>query len=80
MKNKYWIQKVKTKKGALHRQLSIPENEKIPFTLLDKIIAAKPGETIKNPTKTGKKTYKVTKLIEKRANYARNLKNISKKK
>jgi hypothetical protein len=29
-----WIQKSKMKKGALHRQLGIPEDERIPIALL----------------------------------------------
>lgn len=74
-----WIQKIHLKKGALHRMLGIDKDDKIPMTLLNKIIAAKPGQTITNPTKKGKKKIKVTKRLEKRANLAKNLKNISKK-
>ena len=32
-----------------------------------KIIAAEPGDVIKNPTKIGKKSIKVTKLLEHRS-------------
>lgn len=73
-----WIQRVKPKKGALSRQLGIPEKENIPMTLLNKIIAAKAGQTIINPTKTGKRRIKVTHLLERRSILARNLKNIRK--
>lgn len=74
-----WIQKAHPKKGALSRQLGIAEKYDIPMTLLDKIVASKPGETIRNPTKSGKRTIKVTHLLERRAILARNLKNINKK-
>ena len=71
-----FIKKIGIKKGALSRQLNIPEKENIPMTLLDKIIAAKPGQTIKNPTKSGKKRIKVTRLLERRSILARNLKRL----
>lgn len=32
-----WIQKAIKKKGALHRQLGIPQSKKIPVSLLKKI-------------------------------------------
>ena len=74
-----WIQKIHLKKGVLHRQLGIPQDTKIPVSLLNKIIAAKPGDVITNPSGKGRKRIKVTRVLEKRANLARNLKNISKK-
>lgn len=77
--NKKWIQKTGIKKGALSKQLGVPEEKNIPFTLLDKIIKAKAGETIKNPTKTGKKVIKVTRKLERRAILALNLKRIKKR-
>ena len=77
---KGWIQEAIEKPGTLHRQLGIKKDEKIPFKLLNTIINAKAGDTITNPTKTGKRTIKVTRLLERRAILARNLKNISKKK
>ena len=74
-----WIQKAHPKKGhLLHKQLGIPIDENIPFTLLNEIIIAKAGQTITNPTKVGKKRIKVTRLLEHRAIFARNVKNISK--
>jgi len=74
-----WIQKIRLKKGVLHKALGIPKDKNIPISLLNKIIAAKPGDTITNPSKLGKKRIKVTHILEKRANLAKNLKNISKK-
>ena len=74
-----WIQKLHLKKGVLHKQLGISKDEKIPMSLLNKIISAKSGEVITNPTNKGRKRIKVTRLLEKRANLAKNLKNISKK-
>ena len=73
-----WIQKIHIKKGALHRQLGIPKDRKIPLALLNKIISAEAGQTIKNPASVGKKKIKVTRQIERRAILARNLKNIKK--
>jgi len=75
-----FIKKIKIKKGALSKQLGIKEKDKIPMTLLNKIIRAKAGDTITNPTKTGNKKIKVTRLLERRAILAKNLKNISRKK
>lgn len=64
------------KKGALHKELGISEKNKIPMTLLNKIIAVEIGQTISNTTKTGKKRIKVTRLLKSRAVLARNLKRI----
>lgn len=74
-----WIQNIHMKKGSLSRQLGIPVEKNIPKTLLNKIVSARPGETIKNPTTLGKPTIKVTRLMERRAILARNLKNINRK-
>ena len=71
---KKFIKKIRIKKGALSRQLNIPEEENIPMSLLNKIISAKAGQTITNPTKTGKRRIKVTRLLERRSILARNLK------
>lgn len=70
-----WIQKTKIKRGRLSRQLGIPEKKNIPMTTLNRIIKAKPGQTISS----GKKKIKVTRLLERRAIMARNLKRISKR-
>lgn len=41
---KKWIQKMHMKKGALHKQLGVPEGEKIPEGKLEK--AAEKGGTL----------------------------------
>jgi len=69
-----WIQKAGIRKGALSRQLGIPEEENIPITLLRKIQYAEIGDTIQNPTKSGKRTIKVTRLLKRRAVLAVTLK------
>jgi hypothetical protein len=76
-RKKLWIQNLKLKKGSLSRQLGIKEEDNIPIALLDKIIKAKSGEVIINPTKKGKRRIKVTRLLERRSILARNLKRIS---
>ncbi len=74
-----WIQKIRLKKGALHEQLGIQKKDKIPLVLLNKIISAKAGDTITNPSSKGKRRIKVTHKLERRAILARNLKNIGKR-
>lgn len=74
------IKKLNLKKGALSRQLGIMQKDNIPMTLLDKIISARAGDTITNPTLMGKRRIKVTRLLERRAILARNLKNIRRRK
>jgi len=69
-----WIQKAVRKRGALSRQLGIPEEKNIPITLLEKIKKAKIGSTVRNPTEQGKKRIKVTRLLKKRAVLAHTLK------
>jgi len=71
---KRWIQKTKLKHGALSRQLGIPISEDIPMKLLNAIRTAKIGGTVSNPTKSGKRTFKVTRLLKKRAVLAITLK------
>ncbi len=75
-----FIQRIKLKKGALSRQLGIPIKDDIPMSLLNKIISAKAGDTIRNPTKTGKRRIKVTRLVERRAIFARTLKRFKRRK
>ena len=76
-RKKKWIPKLK--KGALHRQLGIPQKVKIPITLLRKIKKAKIGSKIKNPTKVGKKVIKVTRLLKQRAVCAFTLRGFTKR-
>lgn len=71
-----WIQRTHMKKGALSKQLGVPLKKNIPITLLNKIVSAKAGQTISNPTKVGHKKVKVTRLLERRAILAKNLKSI----
>jgi hypothetical protein len=53
--------------GALHRQLGISQDTKIPKTLLTKIVDTDIGSTIRNPTSAGRRRYKVTRLMKQRA-------------
>lgn len=76
---KLFISRAIKVKGGLSRQLNIPIKKKIPFTLLNKIIKAKVGQTIINPTKTGMRKIKVTRLLERRAILARTIKRLKKK-
>lgn len=71
-----WIQRTGLKKGALSRQLGIPEEENIPITLLEKIRRAEIDTVIRNPTKTGKRRIKVTRKLKRRAVLALTLKRI----
>lgn len=75
-RKKKWIQKAVKKRGALSRQLGIPEKKNIPVSWLSKIIKAKIGATVKNPTRSGKKKVKVTRLLKRRAVLAHTLKKI----
>lgn len=64
-----WMGKVFGRKpGALHRQLGIPQDTRIPKTLLVTIQDADTGDVIKNPTKVGKRRYRVTTLLQRRVN------------
>jgi uncharacterized protein YdeI (YjbR/CyaY-like superfamily) len=72
---KKWIQKAgdhKTK-GALHRQLQVPQEERIPKSLLRKIQAAETGAKVHNPTKTGRRSIPVTTLLKRRTAFALNV-------
>lgn len=75
---KMWIQRAIHKPGKLHSDLGISKEEKIPMSLLNVIIRAKAGQTIKNPTSKGRKRIKVTRKLEQRAILARNLKRLRK--
>lgn len=64
-----WMQRaLRRKPGALHRHLGIPRDTKIPVTLMRTILDADTGDIVGNPTKTGKRTYKVTTLMQRRVN------------
>lgn len=72
---KKWIKEAGDHKhrGSLHRQLQIPQKERIPKTLLRKIQAADTGQKIKNPTKAGRRSIQVTTLLKRRTVYALNV-------
>jgi len=72
---KKWIQAAGNHKdkGSLHRQLQVPQDERIPKRLLQKIQAAKTGEKVHNPTKTGKRSISVTTLLKRRTAFALNV-------
>jgi len=74
-KKEKWIQKVvkPNERGLLHKQLGISTKERIPKTLVQKIVKTPIGKKIQNPTKTGKRTIKVTRLLKQRANFALNV-------
>lgn len=76
---KKFIKRALKHPGALSRQLDIPEKENIPITLLRAIQKAKAGDTIKNPTLSGKRRIKVTRKLERRAIFAITLKKLRKK-
>lgn len=67
---KKWMAKAfeKHKEGSLHTQLGVPQDKKIPKSLLQRLNDAKQGSRIKNPTKTGKRKITVTGLVKKRIN------------
>lgn len=73
---KKFIKLIHIKNGALSRQLGVPLKKNIPMKLLKKVVAAKAGQTINNPCKTGKRRIKVTRLVERRSILAINLKNM----
>jgi len=62
---KFWIQKSKVKKGALHIELGIPKGKRIPPRLLIEIEHSDIGSHIAG--------HKVTRLLKKRANFALNV-------
>ena len=76
---KKFIKKALKRPGALSRQLNIPEKDNIPITLLRAIQKAKAGDTIRNPTLSGKRIIKVTRKLERRAIFAITLKKLRKK-
>ena len=74
-KAKLWIKEVvkPEERGRFHAQLGISPKERIPKTLTQKIVSSKIGSTIQNPTKSGKRKIKVTRLMKQRANFALNV-------
>jgi len=69
MPEEYWIGEAMTKKpGALRRQLGIPKDRKIPVTLMRRILDADTGDVVRNPTRVGRRRYRVTTLMQRRVN------------
>jgi hypothetical protein len=79
---KKWIQKAKVKKGALHRQLGVPENEDIPISYLLGIERTQIGKkvTLVNmDMNKPNKIVKVTPLLKHRVQFALNVKRSKRK-
>lgn len=76
---KKWIQKIKLKKGGLHKLLGINAEEKIPRSLIGRIMKAEVGDVIRNPSMKGRRKIKVTRILKKKVNLARNLSKIKRK-
>ena len=68
--------KIPIKKGALRKQLRVPENENIDDALLRRIVRGKAGGELHNPYTKSK--IKNTPLLKKRANLALTLKKLRK--
>lgn len=81
-KKEYWIPRGKEgiKKGALSKQLGIPERQNIPMGLLEDIKSAQIGAVIRNRHGIGKREIKITAPLKKRANLAQTLKRLANKK
>jgi len=73
MSKKKWMQSIEDN-GSLSRALDIAQEDNIPMTLLTKIKNTEIGETVSNPTSTGKSSIKVTKSLKKKAVAAHNMK------
>lgn len=72
---KKWIQEAGDHKhrGSLHKQLQVPQKEKIPKSLLKRIQAAETGKRVRNPTQTGRRSIAVTTLLKRRTAFALNV-------
>lgn len=66
---KNWMKKAfkNAGKGLFHHQLGVPVHEKIPMTLLRKIVKTPINGFVKNPTGVGNEWIKVTRLMKRRA-------------
>lgn len=76
-KKNFWIPKIK--KGALSRQLGIPEDAIIPMPLLERIKNTPVGSEVSNQWGIGKRYIKVTTLLKKRAVLAHTLKRMGRR-
>jgi len=59
--------------GALSHQLGIPVKDKIPTTLLERIVDVPIGSRVENPTEQGRRRFKVTRKLKQRALWALNV-------
>lgn len=68
-KKEMWMQEAfkRAGKGTFHKQLGIPPTEKIPLTFLQAIVNTEIDMYAHNPTNTGDKMIKVTRLVKRRA-------------
>tara|TARA_R110002096_G_scaffold57542_1_gene145917 strand:+ start:941 stop:1192 length:252 start_codon:yes stop_codon:yes gene_type:complete len=65
---------IKFIKGALHRQLSVPESKKVGIGNMRKIVKAPIGSTVKiNTSKKPSFPFKVTALMKRRAQFGLNI-------
>jgi len=74
---KKWMQRLRLKKGALHKQLGIPASQKIPIGLLKKIVNASIGDKITYRVGNKTVTKRITALLKRRANLALTFRRIS---
>ena len=72
-----FIQSGITRPGSLHRQLRVPDGTALPKTFLEEIKATPIGKMVSNPTKTGIREIKVTRLVKQRAVLALSLERFS---
>lgn len=74
-RRKLWIKRVvkPEEKGLFHKQLGVPVKQRIPKTLVKEIVETPIGKKVRNPTKIGKKSMKVTRLMKQRAVFALNV-------
>lgn len=56
------------KPGSTHRMFGVPTGQKLPRTFLQVVVDTPLMEVAHNPTKIGKKSIKVTRLVKARAN------------
>lgn len=75
---KNFIQKAIKKPGALRKTLWVPMGKKVSKSFMDRIMKGTEGKVIKNPTKTWKKSIKVTPLLKKRVSLAETLNKLRK--
>jgi hypothetical protein len=70
-----WIQEAMKdhRPGRLHQRLGIPQDKRIPHSLVDKIIDSPIDETFTNPTKTGRHRIHNDASLKSEANFVRNM-------